>query len=125
MVEIKHRITGVVLIRLIGADLHEADLGGAGLRGAYLRGADLIGADLGGADLHEADLRGANLTYAKGAKCLGTDSRGYRFVAIRRGDGWRILAGCRWFTVAEAVAHWTEKGNKDALARVAVATAED
>jgi hypothetical protein len=31
-----------------------------------------------------------------------------------------ILAGCRWFTVSEAVAHWNAKGNRDALARVAL-----
>ena len=118
---------------LRGADLHGADLRGADLRGADLSGADLYGADLysanlrgadlSGADLHGADLYGADLRGAKGAICLGTDPRGYRFVGIRHDDGWRILAGCRWFTVEEAKAHWEAKNNKDALIRVSILTA--
>ena len=135
MIEIKNRVTGAVLHTveadtLRGADLsraglYEADLSGADLSRADLYEADLYEADLRGADLRGADLRGADLRGATGVKCLGTDRRGYRFVAIRWEDGWRILAGCRWFTIAEALAHWGAKSNKDALARVAVAIAED
>jgi len=68
-------------------------------------GADLFGADLYGADLFGADLRGADL-------------RGFRFVGVQHADGWRVKAGCRWFTVPEAIEHWTAKDNKDALRRV-------
>ena len=107
------------------ADLNEANLRGADLNEANLRGADLSEADLRWADLRWADLYKANLSGAKGAICLGYDLRGYRFVGIRHDDGWRILAGCRWFTVEEAVAHWTKKNNKDALARVAILAAHN
>ena len=59
--EIKHKITGEVLLTIEDDTLREADLRGANLRGANLRGADLREANLREADLREADLRGANL----------------------------------------------------------------
>lgn len=73
-----------------------------------------------GADLHGADLHGA-----QGVVCCGYDTRGYRFVGVRHNDGWRVLAGCRWFTISEAIAHWTAKGNKDALARIRILGAHE
>jgi len=108
---------------LSGACLSEANLRGADLYGTDLSRADLSRADLRGADLYGADLSRANLSWAGGALSLGQDPRGYWFTAIEHADGWRILAGCRWFTVPEAVAHWTKIGNKDALARVAIVAA--
>ena len=103
------------LTDLRGADLRDADLRGADMAGADMAGADLRGADLRGAVMHGADLRGAT-----GIVCAGTDRRGNRFVGVLHADGWRVAAGCRWFTVPEAAAHWTAKGNHDALARLAV-----
>ena len=76
------------------------------------------GANLIGANLSRATLSGANLIGAIGIICLGTDRRGYHFVGVAQTDGWRVLASCRWFTVAEAKKHW--RTNKDALARVAI-----
>ena len=68
------------------------DLDEANMRGANMRGADLLGADLSG---------------ATGVFCLAVgDPRGYRPIAVKHADGWRIASGCRWFTVAEALAHW-------------------
>jgi hypothetical protein len=123
MIEIKHRHTGAVLkkvnsVSLRGAYLRGADLGGADLGGAYLRGADLRGADLRGADLGGADLRGADLrgAYLGGAD-LGdqwiiqgqTRSDGYAFFLQRFTNDVEpmVKAGCRYFTLAEAEAHWT------------------
>jgi len=95
VVEIKHRLSGIVLLRkevvvpdryishrayLRGADLSEADLSEADLSEAYLRGADLRGADLSRAYLRGADLRGADLrgAYLRGAYLRGADlSRAY------------------------------------------------
>ena len=115
---------------LCGADLYRADLRGADLCGAYLYVANLRGANLRGANLHGANLRGANLCGANlyranldralGYIDLGVDPRGYHFRAVLFPHGWQITAGCRNFTVAEAVVHWGEAGNKDALARVAI-----
>jgi len=68
----------------------------------------------------KANLGGANLYGAKGYCDAGYDSRGYHFFGVQQADGWRVKAGCRWFTIPEAIEHWTVKGNKDALARVAV-----
>lgn len=113
-------MTGVDLRR---ADLRRAVLWGADLRGADLRCADLEGATLAGADLRRADLRratltgatltGATLTGARGLYELDmTDPRGYRPVAVAHPDGWRIASGCRWFTVPEAVAHWSGRDHK-------------
>lgn len=90
MVEIRHKKSGVVLLRienealtrsdlaglnLPGADLHRAALRGANLQSTNLTGADLSHADLTEADLQdallaEADLRGTNLD---GAQLRGAD----------------------------------------------------
>ena len=118
---------------LRNANLHRADLSGADLSGANLRDADLRNANLHRADLRRAYLRGADLrgAYLRGADLrevigyldLGYDNRGYHFRAVLHDDGWRINAGCRWFTVAEALSHWSDKRNLDALARVAIVRA--
>jgi len=111
---------------LHGADLHEADLHGANLRNADLQGADLCnanlhGADLRGADLQGADLCNANLHGAADIVCAGYDARGFRFIGHGQVDGgFRISAGCRWFTEEEARAHWKAKNNLDAQLRIAV-----
>jgi uncharacterized protein YjbI with pentapeptide repeats len=80
--------------------------------------ANLTGADLRGANLSGADLRGADLRGAKNITCAGSDLRGYRFLGVRHTDQWYVAAGCRWFTIPQAIAHWDL--SKDALARVGV-----
>jgi uncharacterized protein YjbI with pentapeptide repeats len=109
---------------LHGADLRSADLDGAdlcdaNLRGAYLHGANLHGADLCGADLRGAYLDGANLhgAYLHGANLIdaGQDARGYRFVGVRQNDGeLMITAGCRWLSLADAKAHWSDRHTDNA-----------
>jgi len=76
--EIKHKLTGEILINLCGADLREADLRGANLYGVDLREANLRGANLSGVDLRETDLRGTDLreTDLYGANLYGVDLRG-------------------------------------------------
>ena len=86
----------LVLAVQSGADLSEANLSGANLRGADLSGANLSGANLRGADLSGADLL-----------CLGQRSDGYWFYAQPTEDGIKIKAGCRYFLMSEARAHWT------------------
>ena len=54
MIEIKHKITGDVILSFEGDSLRGADLSVANLSGANLSGADLRGADLRGADLSGA-----------------------------------------------------------------------
>jgi hypothetical protein len=88
MVEIRHKDTGDVLLRveadtleranLDGANLESADLAGLTLRGARLHGANLSCAQLEGATLADADLRGAELFEAnlRGAKMGGTTLSG-------------------------------------------------
>ena len=89
------------------ADLLGADLGGANLGGANLSGADLRGADLRYADLRNADLGGADLGDA-GLLCLGQRSDGYWFYAQSTESGLKIKAGCRYFLMSDARAHWTQ-----------------
>ena len=92
---------------LYGADLRGANLSGANLSGADVRDANLYGANLSGADVRDTNLYGANLYNATGIIPLPVaEPRVYRWVAVAHSDGWRIAAGCRWFTVAEARAHW-------------------
>jgi len=87
---------------LRGADLREANLCEANLREANLRDADLSGANLRGANLRGANLRGANLIVG------GFRSDGYQFFAHKTPDGVFIKAGCRWFSLVDARAHWAE-----------------
>ena len=64
------------------------------------------GADLQGAHLLRADLRGAHLQGAIGVLSAGFDARGYHFFAVRQEEGYRVHAGCRWFTPKGAIEHW-------------------
>ena len=124
-VEIKHRITGVVLHTHDGANLRDANLRSADLYGADLRGAILVGADLCNADLSDAYLVGANLrgaylgnAYLRGADLRGVtgalelpvaDPRGYRLIAVQSAsDGeWLLTAGCHGpWTLQEARDYW-------------------
>jgi len=87
------------------ANLREANLREANLREANLREADLHGADLSGADLHGADLSGAKNFYLLPVQ----DRRGHAFAhAINTDGGWRIRAGCRDYSIDEALEHWSE-----------------
>jgi hypothetical protein len=115
---------------LAGAYLAGANLGGANLDGAYLDGANLARANLaranlGGANLARANLDGANLAgaYLDGANLArakiadgitvvaGPARRairadGYEFFLWLTDAGWRVRAGCRFFTLDEAWKHW-------------------
>jgi uncharacterized protein YjbI with pentapeptide repeats len=109
-------------VSLLRADMREADLTGASLVGASLDGTDLTGAILRNANLEGAFLERTNLERTVGLADAGFDWRGYRFVGVWFTDPgcWIIKAGCRWFTEQQAVAHWTSRGNVDALERVRV-----
>ena len=97
---------------LRGANLSGANLSGAILRGADLSGADLIGAILSGADLSGANLDSTDLSDAHSILTAGPCD-GWMMYAVQHDDGIRIHAGCRWFTVAEAVAHWHGQERKE------------
>jgi len=69
------------------------------------------------ADLSDADLSRANLRGTKGIYLLPVqDPRGYSspHAILCSDEEWRIRAGCRFFTIPEARAHWGEtyKGNR-------------
>ncbi len=83
VVEIKHRETGKVLLRVESDSLVRRNLAGADLSGANLAGMDLTGASLINTRLRGADLSGARLVNATmphadltGANCHGTDFSG-------------------------------------------------
>ena len=85
------------------ADLSGANLGEADLSGANLGEADLYGANLYGANLYGADLYGEKIT-----RLIARADRmdGYRFMALElESGGFKIKAGCRWFTLPEFRAH--------------------
>lgn len=73
--EIRHKVSGEVLLNTGGETLEGALLVRANLRGAYLCGMDLIQAILALADLSEADLSCADLALAS---LNGADLRGAR-----------------------------------------------
>ena len=94
---------------LQAADLRTADLRSANLRGADLRSADLRDANLQGANLQGAYLQGANLRGAIGLVYLTQTDAGYLVLAQQPEPEapWRIRAGCRDFSIDEAIAHWS------------------
>jgi len=123
----------------IDVNFTNADLRGANLSDAYLRGsnfsysdlrytkfreASLSGVNLFCANLEGTDFSGANLRFSYNYICLGYDKRGYHFRAVKYETGWLISAGCHLFTIEQAIDHWSKKGNKDALARVAIVQTE-
>ena len=84
------------------ASLSRADLSGADLSRANLSWANLVGANLSW-----ANLLGAYLVGASGILPLSVcDPRGYVSYAVSGPDGWMVKAGCRWFTLPEALEHW-------------------
>ena len=84
------------------------------LDGAVFTYARLKGAAFTGAWLYRANFTNAKLDGAVGLVCLPvTDPRGYRALAVRHGKGWMIAAWCRWYTPAEALAHWGSKDYPD------------
>jgi hypothetical protein len=55
--------------------------------------------------------------------CGGVDSRGYLFEGVRLREQWRIVAGCRNFSIDDARKHWGPNGcsnRKDCLALVEI-----
>lgn len=88
--------------------LHALYLSGdpAGVR-ANLWGADLGRANLVGADLRGANLWSADLWSAKGFLYLTQTDHGYLVYASWTSTEWRIMAGCRYFSITEARAHWS------------------
>jgi hypothetical protein len=122
---IRHRFTSAVLfegqfdtMRLCveAARQARANLSGANLSGANLSGAYLSRADLSGANLSGANLSGAYLSRAKwrddivlrraGLAKDASRSDGHRFLLLDTEQGWRVQAGCRFFTLDEAWRHW-------------------
>lgn len=117
---------------LVGADLAGANLAGANLAHANLVSANLAGASLDrailyGASLSHASLAGANLALANLAHANlgnqwiiqgGTRADGYQFILTNLiGDGVRVKAGCRDFSVDEAETHWRETRGDTPLGR--------
>ena len=116
-------------VDLAGANLSWANLTGANLSGANLSRVDLAGAnlsrvDLAGANLSRVDLAGANLSWANlsranlsrvdlsraGLRVIGGRSDGHQFYLHKMPEGPPMLrAGCRFFTLAAARAHWTAR----------------
>lgn len=99
------KLSGAYLTRadLMGAYLTGANLTGANLSGAYLSGANLTGAYLSGADLTRAKINGEPVTRCF-ARIMRDDDYGFLAFTLEAG-GVKIVAGCRWFTVAEFRAH--------------------
>ena len=114
ILQIKCRFSGVVRFEgefgLMKLCAEAAVNSGADLLGANLLGANLSRADLSRADLSRADLLGANLNSLKVTSLArrATRSDGYEFFLWRTDAGFRVKAGCRFFTMDEAWRHWEE-----------------
>lgn len=123
----------VIYSNLEGADLKEAALRNTNMHGSILTKANLerawlIRTQFASAVLENANLHGAtltdvnfsqtNLTGAKykgvtlgrcGAVAQAKRSDMHSFQLIHCADGqWRVMAGCRWFTLPQAWKHWED-----------------
>jgi hypothetical protein len=78
-------------------------MSGANMSMANMRGANMSGADMSGANMSGADLYGA-----KNIIIGPHRSDGYFFWLTHDGTDYRVRAGCRNFTFAEARKHWTD-----------------
>ena len=67
------------------------------------------------------DLSGTGITNVYRA---GSDRRGYEFIGARLRNGWRVLAGCRNFSPADALAHWAHNPECLALAQRVIEAGE-
>ena len=65
------------------------------------------------------DLRGC--TALTNVFRAGADARGYEFCGVHLANGWRVIAGCRNFSPAEAREHWAEGTECRALAERVIA----
>ena len=82
---------------VVAAVRARADLSKAYLYGAYLSGANLYGAYL---------RDGIIATGAPARRATRAD--GYEFFLWPTSAGWRVSAGCRFFTMDEAWRHWEQ-----------------
>ena len=107
--EITSRLTGAVQFT---AEIECADDAPRSVKiGLAVEWAIKFGANLSDANLSRANLSRANLSGANGIVDRlidgGLRSDGYRFLLTRTEPGaWRVKAGCRNFTVEEALSHW-------------------
>lgn len=88
--------------------LYGADLSGADLSRAHLYAANLSDADLSETNLNGTSISGVNLSGAKGILTIGPVDSWIMYL-VKHKSGHMIKAGCRWFTLAEARAHWNDK----------------
>ena len=102
-VEIKNQY-GVVLYSSAKSRSIKICLGAAIWERANLQGADLQGANLRGADLRGATLRGG--VKLRGLARRASRGDGYEFFLWETEVGWRVMAGCRFFTLGGAWVHW-------------------
>ena len=86
------------------SDLSHSNLRDSNLIFSDLRGSNLRGSDLRGSDLSFSDLRGSDL---RGSKGITMVLDGCYEMYLIHGDTPMIKAGCRWFTISEATAHWS------------------
>jgi hypothetical protein len=94
---------------IITAIKEKSDLRGAGMRGVNLRGANLRGANLSEADLSWVDLSEAGM---RGVKLIHHDSRRrYNLYLLPMCKEPMLVAGCRCFTVPQALEHWGEQSS--------------
>lgn len=96
MFQIKHRFTDAMLFECeLPAELANSDA-------SFQLGFAVKKAVKASANLTDANLTGANLIDG------GQRSDGYRFVGWVKDGALMILAGCRYFTLPEARAHWVK-----------------
>lgn len=101
------------------ADLTRAEFMSTNLTCSYMVKANLTKTQFISANLRDARLDGTTFRAVKlggrGAIAAALRSDGYSFQLMDCADGkWRVLAGCRWFTLPEAWKHWeTSRRNTD------------
>jgi hypothetical protein len=127
------------MIWLSGAFLGGAFLGGefwgGEFRGGVFRGGAFLGGEFWGGEFQGGEFLGGEF---RGGEFLGGEVRGHRVTWLHTltncegypktlcavdGVAW-ILAGCQWFTLADAKLHWAERSDRP-LTRAAMLMASE
>jgi uncharacterized protein YjbI with pentapeptide repeats len=103
----------VTYAELDRADLTNADFLSTNLGGSTLRKATLEGTNFGNTNLKQVNFAGSVFRKVAlgdlGAIAQATRSDDHSFQLIDCADGkWRVMAGCRWFTLPAAWRHWSK-----------------
>jgi hypothetical protein len=104
----------------LGGEFLRGEFWGGEFRGGAFRGGAFLGGEFQGGEFLGGEVRGHRVTWLHTL----TNCEGYpKTLCAVDGVAW-ILAGCQWFTLADAKLHWAERSDRP-LTRAAMLMASE